>query len=154
MKIAEALVKVKDLKGKLRELSETINANSTFRIVEENQKVPSIEVELDLLVTLSRELATLKTRIAKTNATKGLTDKINEMEQLRGVVKMLEPLTKIKQDHKDYQTIDYGSDPILLTTVATYNVSNRVDEVVVIRDRIRKLDLELQRLNWQVDLVE
>jgi len=154
MKIAEALVQVKDLKGKVAELTRRIQTDALFEQLDEGQEVPDISLLIEELVTLTRNLGNLKTRIARTNAQRGLVDKINEMAQLRSLVAQLDSLTNNKQSATKLRRIDYGEPHVKMTIVATYNVDEVSSSLDEMRSRIRALDLELQRLNWEVDLVD
>lgn len=116
-------------------------------------EVPSIEEQLSELVDVSLEIACLKSRIARTNAEHGLSIKIHTMEHLRSCVSKLEDLTRHKQVRVNLRAIDYNSPAVKLPRYATYNVAALTETVNGYRTRIRELDLELQRLNWEVDLV-
>ncbi|KKM62750.1 hypothetical protein LCGC14_1518470 [marine sediment metagenome] len=154
MKLAEALVRIKDLKGKSAELQRVTYEDATFDIVDEDIEVPSIEESLTTLVTVSRETASLKSRIARTNATHGLTDKLHEMEHLRSLVSKLEPLTRNKQIVVNLRHINYNDTATKIPTHATYDVEAWTKKLNEYRDKIRQIDLDLQRLNWEVDLVD
>lgn len=154
MKLAEALVQVKDLKGKVAELNRKIQNDALFEQVDKGQAIPDISLLIDELVRLARNLGELKTRVARTNAQHGLVDKINEMAQLRSLVAQLEGLSEQKQSRTQLRRIDYGEPHVKVQVHATYNVDELASQVVDMRSRIRKLDLELQRLNWEVDLVD
>lgn len=154
MKLAEALVRVKDLKGKFAELQQVVYSDATFEVVDPDMEIPSIEDQLNELVSVSEEIASMKSRITRTNAERGLSIKIHTMEHLRSCVSKLEDLTRHKQIRVNLRSIDYNSPAIKLATHATYNVAKWTETVNGYRARIRELDLELQRLNWEVDLVD
>lgn len=154
MKLAEALVQVKDLKGKVADLNRRIQNDAVFDQVDEGQEVPDTSLLIEELITLTRNLGGLKTRVARTNAQYGLVDKINEMAQLRSLVAQLEGLTNHKQSTTKLRRIDFGEPHVKMQVHATYNVEEVASRVEEMRNRIRKLDLELQRLNWEVDLVD
>lgn len=154
MKIAEALVKVKDLKGKVAELTRQIVTDSRFEQVEEGSEIPSVEPLIVDLLEVTEALSVLKTRITMTNATFGLTAKINEMERLRSLVSSLESLANHKQKIVQLRTIGYSDATAKLPTYATYDVEHLKVSLTEHRTRIRELDLELQRRNWEVDLVD
>ena len=154
MKIAEALVRIKDIKGKLSELQRKIDADQLFERVQNDQMIPSIEGLLEDFLDVSEVLSVLKTRITKTNATHGLINKIHEMEKLRSIVSKLELLSRNKQEFVSLRHITYDQPAIPMSTFATYNVEDLIESLEAYRARIRELDLELQRLNWEVDLVK
>jgi len=154
MKIAEALVHIKDMKGKLAELNREIMEEQTFEQVDASMEIPSVEQQLKDFVSLTKELASFKTRITKTNSKHGLTDKIHKMEALRSMVSRLEQLCRNKQVTVTLRRIDYEGPAVSISTHATYNVEQLTKEVNGARDQIRVLDLELQRLNWEIDLEE
>lgn len=150
MKIAEALVSIKDLKGKVAELQRNIQSDSTFEKLDENTAVPFIEEDIVELLRLTKELGELKSRVAVTNATHGITRKINEMEQLRSNISQLEGLTRVKQSHTRLQRYLDRADKV--EVVATFDVESMKNKVEAMRKRVRELDLELQKLNWQIDV--
>lgn len=152
MKLAEALTKVKDLKGKAASLQRDIQTDSQFQKLDADMEVPSIENLLVQLSEVLEELRTLKTRIDTANVKNGLADKIHEMEQLRSAIKSLEPLARVKAEVKSLQRVDYTSPAVPVVTVATFNVLNLNNQLEAHRRRVRELDLELQRLNWQVEV--
>ena len=154
MKLAEALVRIKDLKGKSAELQRVVYSDATFDVVDENLEVPTIEKSLNDLVSVSEETAKLKARIALTNVNNGLTAKLHEMEHLRSLISQLEPLTRNKQVVVNLRSVAYNEPAVKMETRATYNVSEWTKQLNECRDRIRALDLELQRANWEVDLVD
>lgn len=154
MKIAEALVQIKDLKGKVGELGRNFQMDALFEQVEELQEVPSSEEKIEEYLRLSQELGKLKARVAVTNAKHGLTYKITEMEQLRGTIAQLEVLARHKQETVRLSRAMYGEQQSKIRVVATFNVEALAEKLTAARKRLRELDLELQKTNWQVDLVE
>lgn len=154
MKVAEALAQVKDLKGKISDTQTKIQMNYVFKKVTELQEIPSITDLLDEFERLNDALRKLKTRIAKTNVTSGLSTRIHEMEMLRYWVKGLSTLENVKQEQVSLERVDYEGPAQPFTTYATYNVADLAAQLEEARLRIRKLDMELQQLNWSTDLVE
>ena len=116
---------------------------------------PSIEEILEDLVSVSKETASLKSRIARTNAAHGLTDKLHEMEHLRSLISKLEPLTRNKQITVQLRLLNFNSDvQTKFKTHAAYDVKHWTKKLNVYRNRIRQFDLNLQQLNWEIDLVD
>ena len=152
MKIAEALVRMKDVKGKIAETQRTIQMDALFKKVDESQVIPNIEGVILSLGSLAQELSTLKTRVAKTNAKHGLVEKIYEMDKLKYMVSALESHAKSKQETTSLEYVSYGDKPVPLTTYATFDVSELAAKVEGMKTRIREVDMELQKLNWQIDL--
>ena len=152
MKLAEALVKAKDLKGKLSSLHNEIVSEQYFEKLDASQEVPNHEAEIVELVDVSDELRQLKTKIDLTNAKHGITDKIHEMEKLRYLVNSFSSLCGSKQETVQLRRVDYEGPAVPITTVATYNVENAKKQLEKYRDDLRSLDLEIQKLNWQIDL--
>jgi len=152
MKIAEALTRLKDLKGKFSKLQDEIHSNATFQQLDPTEEVPNTESVLSELVNVSAEISSLKTRVTRTNILCGLSNKIYEMEHLKSCITQLEPLTKYKQ----VQTVmrGYEADSGVMKNLATFDVKKLADKVQSYRESVRALDLELQRLNWEKDLVE
>ena len=155
MKLAEALVQMKDMKGKMAQLIRKIQFDQLFERVDESQVIPNnVDDFIDDYVTLSETLVDMKTRVATTNVENGLTVKIHRMESLRSLISQLESLTCNKQERLDLKHISYDKPPVPVSTFATYNVENLTLMLDNLRDEIRSLDLELQRLNWEVELVD
>ena len=152
MKIAEALTKIKDLKGKSAKLHQTLMADATFQVIDSFIKAPDSEVTINELTQILEEIKNTKVKIDTANVKYGLTSKIKEMEQLRYAIKILEPLTFLKQETKKLERCDYDSPPSPVLTVATYNVSALTERVENMRNKVRQLDLELQRANWELDV--
>jgi hypothetical protein len=152
MKLAEALIKVKDIKGKLAEIQRKISSEAIFRKVDPAQEVPSIESDLCDLQTTAAELASFKNRIAKTNAMHGLSTKIYAMDALKFLISTLEAYTTVKQSRVDLEYVGMGERPIPLTTYATYDVAVLTTNIKSSKNNLRALDIELQKLNWEVDL--
>ena len=117
-------------------------------------EVPNIDNLIADLIELSEDLSVFKTRIAKTNARHGLTDKIHEMEALRSTISRLEPLARNKQQSVHLNRLSYDGPAVPVPTYATYDVETLVETVDGLRDRVRVLDMDLQRLNWEIDLEE
>lgn len=153
MKIAEALVRIKDLKGRCAELQRIIASDSKFDLIDD-MEVPSIQNEINEFEKLSREISNLKTQITKTNSEHGLTQMIHDMEHFRSCVSKFEPLTRNKQHSVELRTVGFGETAQKIHTHATYDVEVMKDTVDIYRENVRKLDLKLQRLNWEIDLVE
>ena len=150
MKLAEALTKVKYLKGKVAGLQLQLQSDALFEVVDTSSPILILTETITELTQVLENLRQLKTRIDTANVKHGLADKIHEMEQLRYAVKVLDELTKHKQEVKKIDR--YSQTQSVILTVATYNVSELTGQVDTMRDRIRQLDLELQKTNWQVDV--
>ena len=152
MKIAEALVRIKDIKGKLNSLMSDINREVSFEQIDANQKIPNKDATISEFCILSQELADIKTLINRTNTKHGLTAKIYRMEALRSTIKQLENLTLAKQQTVRLQRIDYEGPAVQVFTYATYDVAALTKRVEDARAEIREIDLELQRRNWEIEL--
>jgi len=153
MKLAEALIRIKDLKGKAAELNRVVYTDTVFERIDAEEEIPSIEDSLEEFVSVSGEIASLKSRIARTNASNGAADKIHEMESLRSVVSKLEDLSHNKQSRTILKSVTYGDPPVKITTHATYDVEAWTNRLKEFRSRIREIDVALQTLNWEVELV-
>jgi len=154
MKLAEALIKIKDIKGKLSEVQRKISTDAMFKKVDDNQEIPCVEKDIGTLYDLSEQLASFKARIAKTNAIRGLAGKIYEMDELKFLISTLEPYSTCKQTRIDLEYVGMGDRPIPIRTYATYDVEKLAKNVQQMRDNLRSIDIELQKLNWEVDLEE
>ena len=152
MKIAEGLARVKDLKGLISGTLEDLRGEMTVQVLDEAEDVPQNDVKIESLTALSGELSALKDRIARTNARHGLSAKIHEMESCKYLVKALDPLSKQKQSTTTLYRAGFGEPADKVKVVATYKVDEVSDQVLGLRKKIRDLDMELQKLNWQLDL--
>lgn len=152
MKIAEALIQIKDMKGKLAVISRQIQMNHSFQQIDESVPMESTDPLIQDYVDVSNSLASMKSRITKTNSKNGLCDKIYEMESLRSVIATFEQYANVKQ--KSASFLGYGDESKSVITHATFNVEELNARLDVARKRIRDLDLELQKSNWVVDLEE
>ena len=152
MKIGQALAQVKDLKGKINVLKNRIVSESYFKKILDTQEVPSLELSFQEFYDLNKQLRVLKTRIAKTNVVHRLSEKIHEMEMLRFVVSSLNELTNCKQEVVQLERTSYDGPGQPITTYATFNVKELASLVKLKQSRIRELDMELQQLNWTIDL--
>lgn len=154
MKVAEALAQVKDVKGKIRDIQNKISREAYFRKLIDEQEVPSSEELINEFKDFSIVLSTLKDRIAKTNVESGLILKIHEMERLRYVIAALDNFADAKKETITLERIDYDMPAKPFTTYATFDVDVMAAYVEDSRIRLRKLDMEVQQLNWTIDLVE
>lgn len=154
MKIAEALVRIKDMKGKLATLVMDIHNEQSYEQIDQNESIPSIEDKISEFSFVSAELANLKDRINRTNTKHRLSEKIYTMEALRSTIKQLDCLTRAKQRTVRLQRVDYDGPATQIATFATYNVEKLAANLDVAHNKIREIDLELQRLNWEIDLEE
>jgi len=152
MKLAEALVRAKDLKGKLTSLHQELSMETQFEQVDKTQEVPNTQPLIDQMISVSEDLRALKTRIDLTNAKSGLADKIHEMEKLRYLVNTLNNLTSLKQEVTHLRRIDFDGPAQPVTTVTTFNVERLKLQLEVYQSSLRTLDLEVQKTNWQIDL--
>lgn len=152
MKLAEALTQIKDLKGKVAALTIEIQTENTFQRIDEEDVAPSIEDKFEELSNTLLAMRELKTRIDQANVEGGLADKIHEMEQLRYHIKALEPISKTKQEQKSLLHSYGDSAATRIITVATFDVAKLNERLNTCRARLRELDLELQRLNWEVEV--
>jgi len=154
MKIAEALVRIKDIKGKLASLLANISIEQNYEQIDVNEPVPNKDQEIEDFCFLTQDLADLKAKINKTNTEHGLTEKIYRMEALRSIIKQLEGMTHAKQRTVRLHRVDYTGPATQIYVYATYDVCKVLNRVENARLEIRALDLELQRLNWEIDLEE
>ena len=76
------------------------------------------------------------------------------MEALRSLVSKLEELSRHKQVKTILKSVNYGDPPVKIATHATYDVEAWTEKLNAYRDRVRELDVELQKLNWEIDLVD
>ena len=76
------------------------------------------------------------------------------MESLRSLISRLGGLLYNKQTKTELKRVDYDTPPVPIKVFATYDVSQLEAKMDGYRKRIRELDLELQKMNWQIDLEE
>lgn len=154
MKIAEALIRIKDIKGKLASTMYDIAGEQSYEQVDINAPIPNIDPFIEAYCSVSQDLAQLKNRITKTNAKYGLQEKLYRMEALRSTIKQLDGLTSAKQKSVRLGRVDYDGPAVQITTYATYDVAKLDARLEQARAEIRALDLELQKRNWEIDLEE
>jgi len=151
MKLAEALNERTALRGRIEELKQRIYRNA---LVQEGE-APS-EGPAELLAELAREVelfATLATRINVTNTRTQLPDGMPLVEALaRRDMLHLQQLVhenlanKATPEHDRYSKREIK----LIASVNVIEIRRRRDELA---RAARLLDLEVQQLNWAVDLL-
>jgi hypothetical protein len=154
MKIAEALIKIKEVKGKLASLLVDISSEQYYEQLDVNEPIPNVDPLISDYCTISQQLADYKARINKTNIRHGLAQKIYRMEALRSTIKQFEGMTRAKQKTVRLHRVDYEGPATQLVTYTTYNVEELAARIDKARAEIREIDLDLQRQNWQLDLEE
>lgn len=146
MRIAEALKKLKDLKEKAADLETRITRNTQFEKIKKSQEVPNTEDLIESYISVSKQLADLKSQVAKANAKHGLIDKIHRMEHLKSAVSKLYQLIYF------IKRLDYDSSLIEVNTIVTYDVKKLTNRLTRMQDEIRKIDVYLLKANWRTDL--
>lgn len=154
MKIAEALTKGKDLKGKIAALQKTLSSKLTVTKFSEEQVIPEHDPLIADIVSLTEELAELKSRIVKTNVANGLIPTIHELQEAKFMVGLLDDLDGIEQETVSLQTAGIGNAPMKVKTLATFNVANAKALHQTFQTKLRSMDLELQKRNWEIDLID
>lgn len=149
MKLAEALSIRKELNRKIEQLQARLLANIKLQECDE----PTEPVE-DLMKSLDNSLKTLEELIARINKTnmhtlhngRTLTEMMAEKEVLTLRVSILRDVfNKANEGHDRYSR----SEIKLITTIDVRNLSKQIDKLA---EKLRKLDIEIQGLNFLVEL--
>lgn len=162
MKIQEALSKVKELKTDATKLLGEAQRKKEkviyLSIEEQYGSVNTAEVDSLIEEAISKlaHAHDLKLAVQKANALTGITDLIQEKDFLKMVCSWLEPLRDVDKetDPKLENTFGGTSEAVFMKKVATFNteeVSYLYEKAV---DRIREIEIEMQRKNWEVDIDE
>ena len=165
MKIQEALSKVKELKGDAYNLlSEAQQKKERIIYLNLEAQYSPKDTETNLVDSLIEnglsKLAyahDLKLAVQKANTLVGITDLIQEMDFLKMVCQWIEPLTKVEKESEPTLSNDYRSnttEAIFVKKLATFNTEDIGTLYEKAVDRIRVIELELQRKNWDVDIEE
>ncbi len=152
MKLAEALVQRADIKKRLTEIQTRLAQNARVQDGETPHENPE---------TILRELAealsayrTLIQRINRTNAAtqlsdgRTITDAIAERDVLLIEQRTLDALIKAASQ------VDFRYSRTEIKLVATVNVAEQRRALDAVAKTLRELDLAIQRINWEVDVLE
>ena len=154
MKLAEALTQQKDLKGKIAKAQTKLHQKLTVLKLTPDVPVPDNDALIKEITELSEKLANLKNRIAASNVKHGLAGKIYQLQEAEFLVTMLEPLTTTEQKTVEFHGGGYGQQQEKVDVHATFDVAKAKELHATQQKRLRELDLELQKQNWLIDLVE
>lgn len=151
MKLAEALILRADLQRRLEQLKRRAIENA--RIQEGDQVAEDPEDLLDKIDSLLEELVELIRRINSTNNSTSfdgedsLTDALAKRD---GIIKKRSILSDIAEE-ASLRNNRYSNSEIKY--VSTLNVSDLQDEITRLSEEWRRIDTEIQRLNWNVELI-
>ncbi len=154
MKLAEALTQVKDIKGKIAKLEGQLQSKTTVTMLAKDVVVPDHDAIFEEVSKLSTALARLKTRIVETNVKYDLMHKIHEFQEAKFAVSFLQTFADVEQKSYTLQGGAFGQNQEKYEQVATFNVAKVKETLEAKQKALRALDLQLQRENWQVDLVD
>ncbi len=152
MKLAEALLTRADMQKKLASLNSRIAENVKVQDGDEPTETPE-----DLLTQANQligELYGLISRIQQTNATaklpsgKTMLMALVERDELTERHRLLQHAinnAKTEEDRYSYREIKWQK------TVDIAGLQKQADDISV---KIRKLNIEIQAINWQIDLLE
>ena len=143
MKLSEALMERKDLIKKVNNIKEEITSNLVTR---EGFQLP---FDMKSLFTdykeLQTKLETLNLRIDKTNAAH-LTEKLNALRILDSVMIFYKQCRKtLLSEHSSM----YREEPVY---ERNYDINRLNEEIELFEIERRKLDREIQSINWQTEL--
>ena len=154
MKLAETLTQIKDIKGKIADLQAKVQRKLTVVKLKEDQPMPDHNVAIREIKALSDKLAGLKSRIVATNVKHGLIQKINQLQEAKFMVSFLDGLSRTEQKDVQLHGGGYGQAQKECEVHATFDVENVKKLLAAHQKTLRDLDLELQRQNWLVDIVD
>lgn len=150
MKLAEALNLRADISKRISQLSERLNANSKVQEGEQPSEDPmELLAELD---RLTEQLSSLISRINLTNSStvhegKTLTEMIAEKDTLSLKSSIIHSFLAAASDKIER----YSNKEIkIFSTVDIRDMQKRSDEL---SERIRKLNVSIQQLNWSTELM-
>jgi len=150
MKLAEALNLRADISMRISQLSERLNANSKVQEGEQPSEDPmELLAELD---RLTEQLSSLISRINLTNSStvhegKTLTEMIAEKDTLSlksSIIRSFLTAATVKIERYSNKEIK------IFSTVNIRDMQKRSDEL---SERIRKLNVSIQQLNWSTELM-
>ena len=165
MTIQEALNKVKDLKAEASKLaSAAVNQQTRVYYLDVDPNIyPPLQIEtvelLNKYKAIQKEIHKLKLQIQSTNVVSGITALIQELDYCYTIHSALERFGDTEQVTDPILVGDKGygvstSSNTFKVIEATYSVSNIKTEVEEISNRISELKLEIQRRNWETELIE
>lgn len=152
MKLAEALIKRADLQKRIEQLRARLSRN--VKVQEGDAPAEDPDKLLDELENLISELEILIRRINKTNSktqfddARTITDILAERDSLllkRTIYGDIVETASIKQDRYTRSEVKFKS---------TINVSEIQKEIDSLSKQHRELDADIQRTNWNVDLID
>lgn len=150
MKLAEALNLRADISKRISQLSERLNANSKVQEGEQPSEDPmELLAELD---RLTEQLSSLISRINLTNSStvhegKTLTEMIAEKDTLSlksSIIRSFLTAATVKIERYSNKEIK------IFSTVSIRDMQKRSDEL---SEKIRKLNVSIQQLNWSTELM-
>lgn len=153
MKLAEALVQRADIKKRLTEIQNRLAQNARVQDGEQPHENPEA-----ILRELAEALSTYRTliqRINRTNAAtpfgddgRTITDAIAARDVLLIEQRTLDALIKAASQ------VDFRYSRTEIKLVATVNVAEQRRNLDAVAKTLRELDLAIQRVNWEVDVLE
>ena len=151
MKLAEALVLRAEMKTKINNIHSRLNDNAKVQEGETPAENPYTLIEE--LNSVSDEMAELIKNINYTNCMTvengvSLTDMIAEKDVLQKKVSVMKSFLS----NASSLVIRYSNTEIkILSTVDVVKLQKKVDTM---SKQLRELDMNIQRINWTVDLIE
>ena len=159
MVIAEALMQVKDLQSKLKEVKSSLT-ESVYVLKDDLGNTRNMDFLMDAADDLNKEINKLKLQIAKTNATVlvggvSLATIIKDIEFLRSQLATLKEVTdKMKEKNSRFLQVGYGmTEKIPLVVNFALKEEVYVERMEAIRKQIRELEKKLVKANWSTELV-
>lgn len=152
MKLAEALVQRADVKRRLTEIQNRLVQNARVQDGEQPYEDPS-DILRELAEAL-KEYRTLIQRINRTNAAtrmadgRTITDAIAQRDVLIIEQRVLDAFIKAAQQ------VDFRYSRTEIKFVATVNVAEQRRNLDAVSKTLRELDLTIQRVNWEVDVLD
>lgn len=151
MKLAAALVMRKEWRGKINELATRIENNAVSQ--EGDAPLEDPNELLKQLQTTNQETVALVQAINRTNATVRMADGrtiADALAERDGLFRMVRHLRDIA-DKAAVEQVRYSLTEI--RQVSRVHVTRVQADIDRMAERARKLDLEIQELNWTTDLM-
>lgn len=154
MRLAEALSERGELKRRIEQLGTRIVANARYQ--EGEEPAENAGELLDQLTDAIDRHALLIARINKTNTAtrvgdRTLTDALAERDALQARHRALTAAADAASGSRDRYGRQLRSELAYVSALSVRDLRRTTDDLA---RRIRQVDMEIQRVNWEVDLID